>query len=138
MQKHELTRSPSSLDHNQYIHNGYSYQSNYCAGLRVLDTTKMVTGELSEKGYFDVAPECNKAVFSGNFDSTLSHSHSLTHLGTWSNYPYFASGTIAVQSIEKGLFLVKVLYPPYLVLLVVLLTPSRPSFNFNFVVDCME
>jgi len=83
--------SEQSIDHNQYIHNGYSYQSNYCAGLRVLDTAKIASGELSEKGYFDVAPECNKAVFSG----------------TWSNYPYFQSGTIAVQSIEKGLFLVK-------------------------------
>lgn len=83
--------SEQSIDHNQYIHNGYSYQSNYCAGLRVLDTSGMTSGTLSEKGYFDVAPDCNKAVFSG----------------TWSNYPYFKSGTIAVQSIEKGLFLVK-------------------------------
>jgi hypothetical protein len=85
--------STLSADHNQYIHNGYSYQSNYCAGLRVLDISQMTSGELSEKGFFDVAPECNKAVFSG----------------TWSNYPYFSSGTIAVQSIEKGLFLLKVL-----------------------------
>lgn len=28
--------------------------------------------------------------------------------GTWSNYPYFTSGNVAVQSIEKGLFLLKV------------------------------
>jgi hypothetical protein len=30
------------------------------------------------------------------------------NIGTWSNYPYFPSGNIAVQSIEKGLFMVKV------------------------------
>jgi choice-of-anchor B domain-containing protein len=80
-----------SIDHNQYIHRGYSWQSNYCAGLRVLDTSEMSSGTLSQRGFFDVSPECNTAVFSG----------------TWSNYPYFASETIAVQSIEKGLFLVK-------------------------------
>jgi len=83
--------SAQSIDHNQYIHNGQSYQSNYCAGLRVLDTTQITSGILSETGYFDVSPECSSAVFSG----------------TWSNYPYFQSGTLAVQSIEKGLFLLK-------------------------------
>jgi hypothetical protein len=82
----------------------------------------MVKGELSEKGFFDVAPECDKAVFSGLLpcpSSPLSLlSLGLTSpppshppAGTWSNYPYFASGTIAVQSIEKGLFLVKVAPP---------------------------
>jgi hypothetical protein len=71
----------------------------------VLDTAKIASGELSEKGYFDVAPECNKAVFSG---TPLIYIYpDLISTGTWSNYPYFQSGTIAVQSIEKGLFLVK-------------------------------
>jgi hypothetical protein len=29
-------------------------------------------------------------------------------VGTWSNYPYFPSGTIAFSGIDEGLFLVKV------------------------------
>lgn len=80
-----------AIDHNQYIHNGWSWQSNYCAGLRVLDASNLASGETTEKAFFDVSPECDTAVFSG----------------TWSNYPYFASGNIAVQSIEKGLFMLK-------------------------------
>ena len=79
------------VDHNQYIHRGYTWQSNYCAGLRVLDVSGIKEGVLTEKGYFDVAPDCDRAVFSG----------------TWSNYPYFKSGTIGVQGIESGLFLLK-------------------------------
>jgi choice-of-anchor B domain-containing protein len=81
----------TAIDHNQYIHKGMSWQSNYCAGLRVLDANNLQSGSTKELGYFDCAPECDTADFSG----------------TWSNYPYFESGTIAVQSIEKGLFLVK-------------------------------
>lgn len=57
--------SPSLADHNQYIHKGYSWQSNYCAGLRVLDASNLASGQTSEVGYFDVSPECNTAVFSG-------------------------------------------------------------------------
>ena len=79
-------------DHNQYMHNGYVWQANYCAGLRVLDASDMETGTLTEVAYFDVAPECDTAVFTGS----------------WSVYPFFKSGTVIVQSIEKGLFVVKV------------------------------
>lgn len=67
------------------------YQANYCAGLRVLDTSRMTSGELEEMGYFDVAPDCDAPGFSGS----------------WSNYPYFKSGTIVVSSIERGLFVLK-------------------------------
>jgi len=45
-----------------------------------------------EVGYFDVNPVGdNEAGFNG----------------TWSNYPYFESGTILVTGIESGLFMVK-------------------------------
>jgi choice-of-anchor B domain-containing protein len=81
----------TAIDHNQYIHKGVSWQSNYCAGLRVLDASQLEAGVTKELAFFDCAPECDTADFSG----------------TWSNYPYFESGTIAMQSIEKGLFLVK-------------------------------
>jgi len=83
--------SEKSIDHNQYWHEGKSYQSNYCAGLRVLDASALGVKDLTQLAFFDVSPECNTPVFSG----------------TWSNYPYFASGNIVVQSIEKGLFVVR-------------------------------
>ena len=68
-----------------------AYEANYCAGLRILDITDIETGDLKEVGYFDVAPDCNSPGFKGS----------------WSNYPYFESGTIVVSSIERGLFVLK-------------------------------
>lgn len=55
----------NTADHNQYVHNDYVWQSNYCAGLRVLDEAGMSPALMKERAYFDVAPECDTAVFSG-------------------------------------------------------------------------
>eukprot|EP00602_Paraphysomonas_sp_CaronLab_P008015 CAMPEP_0185036618 /NCGR_PEP_ID=MMETSP1103-20130426/29818_1 /TAXON_ID=36769 /ORGANISM="Paraphysomonas bandaiensis, Strain Caron Lab Isolate" /LENGTH=453 /DNA_ID=CAMNT_0027574213 /DNA_START=143 /DNA_END=1504 /DNA_ORIENTATION=- len=82
--------SETSIDHNQYIHQGYSWQANYCAGLRVLNVSSLSEDtSLDEVAYFDVAPECNTTSF----------------LGAWTAYPKFDSGTIAVNTIDKGLFI---------------------------------
>jgi choice-of-anchor B domain-containing protein len=80
-----------SIDHNMYTLDGLVYQSNYTAGLRVLDTVDVADGTLTEVAYFDTYPENDDAVFNG----------------TWSNYPYFESGTIAVSGIDEGLFLLR-------------------------------
>lgn len=80
--------SETSIDHNLYILGDYAFESNYCAGLRVLDLSNIADAKLTEYGYFDVSPECDRVQF----------------MGTWSNYPYFPSGNIIVSSIEKGLF----------------------------------
>jgi len=80
------------IDHNLYTLGNRAYQSNYCGGLRILDTSRVVSeGELNQVGYFDVSPDCQTTTF----------------LGTWSNYPYFPSGNIVVSSIDRGLFIVK-------------------------------
>ncbi|MBW3577319.1 MAG: choice-of-anchor B family protein [Actinobacteria bacterium] len=84
---HETT----SIDHNNYVHNGFVYQSNYTAGLRVLDTSGVAEQTLREIGFFDTYPTHNNPTFDG----------------TWSNYPFFGSGTIAVSGIEEGLFLLR-------------------------------
>jgi len=81
----------TSIDHNLYIIGTRAYLSNYCSGLRVLDVSKALSGVLTETAYFDVAPNCATTSF----------------LGSWSSYPYFSSGTIVVNSIERGLFVVK-------------------------------
>jgi choice-of-anchor B domain-containing protein len=78
-----------SIDHNLYIVGNKAYLSNYCSGLRILDLTNLP--EVEEEAFFDVAPTCNSAVFQG----------------TWSNYPFFESGTHVVTSIERGLFILK-------------------------------
>jgi len=84
----------SAIDHNLYIKDNLAYCSNYRAGLRVLDVTNIASGNLTEFAYFDTYPASNSSSFTG----------------TWSNYPYFASGVIAVSGIEgadAGLFLLK-------------------------------
>ena len=81
------TASTAAIDHNLYIKDGIAYQSNYRAGLRMLDVSDAPNAE--EVGFFDVYPTSDAAQFNG----------------TWSNYPYFASGVVAVSHIEEGLFL---------------------------------
>jgi len=81
----------NSIDHNLYVIGNTAYLANYCDGLRVLDTTLAAAGTLSQKAFFKVSPTCTTLKF----------------LGSWSNYPYFSSGTILVSSIERGLFVLK-------------------------------
>lgn len=81
----------SAIDHNMYVLDTLVYQSNYRAGLRVLDLTNIENGELDEVAYFDVYPSSDAAQFNG----------------TWSNYPYLPSGVIPVSHIEEGVFFVK-------------------------------
>ena len=83
------TATTSAIDHNLYIRDGIAYQSNYRAGLRMLDVSNAPNAE--EVGFFDLYPSSDAASFNG----------------TWSNYPYFASGIVAVSHIEEGLFLLK-------------------------------
>jgi choice-of-anchor B domain-containing protein len=84
------TGPTAATDHNQYIHNGYSYQANYRAGLRVVDIANIATGNLSEVAYFDIYPSSNTSGFNG----------------AWNNYPFFASGNVIVSGMDSGLFVV--------------------------------
>ena len=84
----------AAIDHNLYIKDNLAYCSNYRSGLRVLDVSNIASGNLTEFAYFDTYPSSNSSSFTG----------------TWSNYPYFASGVIAVSDIEgstAGLYLLK-------------------------------
>jgi choice-of-anchor B domain-containing protein len=80
-----------AIDHNNYVKGSAAYQSNYRAGLRVLDTRQVAQGRLRTAGYFDVFPADDAAEFNG----------------TWSNYPYLPSGNVIVSGIEQGLFVVR-------------------------------
>lgn len=80
-----------SIDHNLYTLDNFIYQSNYRSGLRILDGVDIENHNLYEIGYFDVDPNLDEASFAGS----------------WSNYPYFASGNIPVTDMYDGLFIVK-------------------------------
>lgn len=82
----------TNIDHNMYTHDGMLFQSNYTAGLEVFDTSAVADGHLPRIAFFDTYPEeVDEPIFAG----------------TWSNYPYFDSGTIAVTGTGEGLFLLR-------------------------------
>jgi choice-of-anchor B domain-containing protein len=81
----------AAIDHNQYIIDNLSYQSNYTAGLRVIDVTGIENLALQEVAYFDHYPTNDDNVFDGQ----------------WMNYPYFESGVIPVTDIDNGMFLLQ-------------------------------
>ena len=62
--------------------------SHYTSGLRILDISNISSP--TESAFFDVYPANNNTSFDG----------------TWSNYPYYSSGVIAVTGIDEGLFVV--------------------------------
>jgi choice-of-anchor B domain-containing protein len=90
--------SAVSIDHNQYIHDGKAYQSNYGSGFRILDVSSIpqdpTGGGVKELGFFDVYPE-------DDFDPQIAF------VGTWSSYAYFKSGYIFVNTIERGSYVLK-------------------------------
>lgn len=86
----EYLAETGATDHNLYVSGQYMYQSNYVAGLRVIDVSDPTSPV--EVGYFDTVPFGENAPgFSGS----------------WSNYPFFASGVIVVTSMREGMFLLR-------------------------------
>ncbi|MEX2000258.1 MAG: choice-of-anchor B family protein [Gemmatimonadales bacterium] len=77
-------------DHNLYIQGDLMFQSNYQSGLRVLDISDRANPR--PVGHFDTVPYGSDSPGFG---------------GSWSNYPYFASGTIVVTSGSEGLFILR-------------------------------
>ena len=80
----------NAIDHNLYVVANLCYQSNYRAGLRIANISNVAQGVMEEIAYFDIYPANDDAQFNG----------------TWSNYPFFPSGVVAVSSIEGGVFFV--------------------------------
>ena len=76
-------------DHNNYWHEGRLYQANYRSGLQVLDATDPLN--LHRVAWFDTHPESDGAGFTGS----------------WSCYPFFASGSVIISDITRGLFVVR-------------------------------
>ncbi|MCC6600423.1 MAG: choice-of-anchor B family protein [Crocinitomicaceae bacterium] len=83
--------STGAIDHNQIIIGNISYQSNYTAGLRLIDISEIADTSLNEIAYFDHYPTNNNLGF----------------YGEWMSYPYFTSGVIPVSDMYSGMFLLK-------------------------------
>lgn len=82
------THATTSIDHNMYVRDGYLYQANYLAGLRILKINHGAADVLTEAGYFDTAPDGDSLEFGG----------------AWNVYPFFDNGTILVSDMNSGLF----------------------------------
>ena len=86
----EFLHKTEASDHNLYVAGDFMYQSNYMVGLRVLKIADRE--DPVEVAFFDTEP-------SGSNGPSMN--------GSWSNYPFFESGVIAVTSIDNGVFFVK-------------------------------
>ena len=90
-----------AVGHNTYITGSVAYQANYSSGLRLVDVSDLEGGLSPEVAYYDTNPnddarcrtpdDCGDASFNG----------------AWSNYPFFASGTIIVSDTLRGLFVLR-------------------------------
>ena len=87
--RNEYIGPTKASDHNLYVKGDRLYQSNYKAGLRILDISDPVNPK--EVGYLDTNPGENTPGFQGS----------------WNNYPFFKNGAIGVVSIGEGLFMVR-------------------------------
>jgi choice-of-anchor B domain-containing protein len=90
-----------AIDHNQYVIKGKSYQSNYGAGLRILNVRTIPVDPsgkgVKEVGFFDIYPEDDEEQGGGILD----------FVGSWSNYALLPSRYILINTIERGAFVVK-------------------------------
>jgi len=86
----EFFGTTSATDHNLYVRGNHMYQSNYVAGLRVIDIKDPVNPV--EVGFFDTVP------FGENAPGFA---------GSWTNFPFFKSGVVAVTSMREGLFMIR-------------------------------
>ncbi|MGI9039422.1 MAG: choice-of-anchor B family protein [Gemmatimonadota bacterium] len=78
-----------AVDHNLYVRGDLAYYSNYTYGIRIVDVSS--PAQPAERGHFDTHPASDAPGFSGS----------------WSNYPFFDNGVIAVSSSHDGLFLLQ-------------------------------
>jgi len=78
-----------AIDHNQYIRDDRSYQADYTAGLRIVNTDRLALDVMKELAYFDTHPEGNGPQFDG----------------AWSTYPFYRANIVAVSTIDRGLFI---------------------------------
>ncbi|KAF2668064.1 hypothetical protein BT63DRAFT_433676 [Microthyrium microscopicum] len=78
----------ATIDHNQYVHDGKSFQSNYGAGFSILNISSIPTdptgNSVKELGFFDIYPEDDYENLGGV----------PRFVGSWSSYAKYPSGFV--------------------------------------------
>ncbi len=95
----------TSIDHNLYVRGRYVFESNYEAGLRILEFDPATTAGLTEVAYFDTHPE-RTAIEEPCLPPNASQQCDGFN-GQWSNYPYFNSGIVIASDAQRGLFVLR-------------------------------
>ena len=85
----EFESELGTIDHNLYVKDNLVFQSNYTAGLRILNISDIENP--IEVGFFDTFPNNNNLNFNG----------------TWSNYPFFGNDLVLVSDGTYGLFILE-------------------------------
>jgi choice-of-anchor B domain-containing protein len=85
------THEIPAIDHNLFIRGNKVFEANYTAGLRILEYGNLDNLVLDERAYFDTYPSHNKPEF----------------FGAWGVFPFFPSSTLAVSSMDEGLFILR-------------------------------
>ena len=94
----------TTIDHNLYVRGRLVFESNYEAGLRILDASQIGDGLLEEVAYFDTFP--SRTTISGPcLPPQAGNCESFN--GQWSNYPYFESGFVVANDRDRGLFVLR-------------------------------
>ena len=79
-----------ALDHNLYVKGDKIYAANYAAGLRVFDIVDPSIADLREVAHIDTNPTREDFAFEG----------------AWSTFPFFDSGSVIVNDMVHGLYVV--------------------------------
>lgn len=89
----EIEGPTDAIDHNGYVKGNLYYLANYTRGLVVFDisTIDNANNPMTEVGHFDTFPSSDNTSFNG----------------AWSVYPYFNSGNLIVNDINRGLFVLR-------------------------------
>ncbi len=86
---HTFGNGLNVIDHNQYVVGDYLFQSNYTSGLRIWEVSDPFNA--TEVAWIDTFPGSDIRAFNG----------------TWSNYPFFPSGTVLISDMTRGLIVVR-------------------------------
>lgn len=88
--------SAASIDHNLFIKGDRVYQAHYTAGIRVLDSSKIAQGILTEAAHMDTEPRLPNHEMNNNVNIWV---------GPWGVFPFFDSGTIIASDGLNGLII---------------------------------
>lgn len=91
-----FTSGQASIDHNEYVRGHVLYESNYTSGLRIFNVRNPL--KPVEVGFFDTYPGTFRHDDHGGEGAFAFN-------GTWSNFPFFPSGTVIVSDIDRAMFI---------------------------------